>query len=496
MENRNIINTYELYRDIKERCGGEIYIGVLGPVRTGKSTFIKRFMDEMVLPYMEDEHARMRAQDELPQSAGGKTITTTEPKFIPKEAAKVVLNEDVDVSVRLIDCVGYMVDGAVGHLEENQERMVKTPWFAEEIPFTQAAEIGTDKVMNDHSTIGLVVTTDGSIGELSRSSYLPAEEKTILALKRLHKPFLVLVNSQRPLSEETKAIAAEISGKYGVTALPVNCEQLKKEDILRILENILYEFPLAAIEFYMQKWVEMLPSDNRMKQNILDQVRLLMKEYDTIKDVMDRPILLNSDYIKRCKTEGIRLSDGVVKVFLEADEIYYYEMLTELVGERISDEYQLIKTLKEYADMKQEYRQVLQAVNAVRMKGYGVVTPKKEEITVEKPEIIKHGNKFGVKIKAISPSIHMIRANIETEIAPIVGSQQQAEDLVKYINASEEEQNGIWGTNIFGKTVEQLVNDGITSKMVSIGEESQLKLQDTMQKIVNDSNGGMICIII
>lgn len=496
MENRNIINTYELYRDIKERCGGEIYIGVLGPVRTGKSTFIKRFMNEMVLPYMEDEHARMRAQDELPQSAGGKTITTTEPKFIPKEAAKVVLNEDVDVSVRLIDCVGYMVDGAVGHLEENQERMVKTPWFAEEIPFTQAAEIGTDKVMNDHSTIGLVVTTDGSIGELSRSSYLPAEEKTILALKRLHKPFLVLVNSQRPLSEETKAIAAEISGKYGVTALPVNCEQLKKEDILRILENILYEFPLAAIEFYMQKWVEMLPSDNRMKQNILDQVRLLMKEYDTIKDVMDRPILLNSDYIKRCKTEGIRLSDGVVKVFLEADEIYYYEMLTELVGERISDEYQLIKTLKEYADMKQEYRQVLQAVNAVRMKGYGVVTPKKEEITVEKPEIIKHGNKFGVKIKAISPSIHMIRANIETEIAPIVGSQQQAEDLVKYINASEEEQNGIWGTNIFGKTVEQLVNDGITSKMVSIGEESQLKLQDTMQKIVNDSNGGMICIII
>ena len=496
MENRNIVNTYELYRDIKERCGGEIYIGVLGPVRTGKSTFIKRFMSEMVLPYMEDEHAKMRAQDELPQSAGGKTITTTEPKFIPKEAAKVVLNDEVDVSVRLIDCVGYMVDGAVGHLEENQERMVKTPWFAEEIPFTQAAEIGTDKVMNDHSTIGLVVTTDGSIGELQRSSYLPAEEKTILALKRLHKPFLVLVNSQKPLSEEAKAVATEISGKYSVTALPVNCEQLKKEDILRILENILYEFPLAAIEFYMQKWVEMLPNDNRMKQNILEQVRLLMKEYDTIRDVMERPILLNSDYIKRCKTEGIRLSDGIVKVFLEADEVYYYEMLTDLVGERIGDEYQLIKTLKEYSAMKQEYHQVLQAVNAVRMKGYGVVTPKKEEISVEKPEIIKHGNKFGVKIRAVSPSIHMIRANIETEIAPIVGSLQQAEDLVKYINKTEEELAGIWDTNIFGKTVEQLVNDGITSKVVSIGEESQLKLQDTMQKIVNDSNGGMICIII
>lgn len=488
-------NTYDLYHDIQQRTGGEIYIGVLGPVRTGKSTFIKRFMDELVLPYMQDEHARARAQDELPQSAGGKTITTTEPKFIPNEAAKVTLNGDVEVSVRLIDCVGYMVEGAAGHLEENEERMVKTPWFDYEIPFTQAAEIGTDKVMNDHSTIGLVLTTDGSFGELPRSNFLEAEEKTILALKRLHKPFLVLVNSQKPYSEEAKRLADEIAEKYGVSAMTVNCEQLKKEDIHNILENILYEFPIAAMEFYMPKWVEMLENDNHMKQDIIEHVRALMKDYDTIRDVLNKPIEVESEYIKRCKTDGVQLHDGIIRIRLDVDEAYYYEMLSEMVGESITDEYQLINRLKEFSAMKKEYSKVLSAVNMVRLRGYGVVTPDREEISLEKPELIKHGNKFGVKIKASSPSIHMIRANIETEIAPIVGTQEQADDLIRYINQADMEQ-GIWETNIFGKTVEQLVNDGITNKVASIGEESQIKLQDTMQKIVNDINGGMVCIII
>lgn len=489
------INTYDLYNDIRERTGGEIYIGVLGPVRTGKSTFIKRFMEEMVLPYMEDEHARTRAQDELPQSAGGKTITTTEPKFIPNEAASVVLNGDIEVSVRLIDCVGYMVEGAAGHMEEDTERMVKTPWFDYEIPFTQAAEVGTDKVINDHSTIGLVITTDGSFGELPRAAYKEAEEKTILALKRLRKPFLVLVNSQKPYSEDARKTAAEISGKYDVSAITVNCEQLKKEDINVILENVLYEFPISSIEFYMPKWVEMLSNDNRMKQDMIEKVKILMRDYNTIHDVLEKPVELESEYIRRCKTDSIRLSDGVIKVQLDVEETYYYEMLTEMVGETITDEYQLISRLKEFADMKHEYAKVLNAVNMVRMKGYGVVTPDKEEIILEKPELIKHGNKFGVKIKASSPSIHMIRANIETEIAPIVGTQEQADDLIHYINQADMEK-GIWDTNIFGKTVEQLVNDGITAKVAVIGEESQIKLQDTMQKIVNDSNGGMVCIII
>ncbi|MCM1100552.1 MAG: stage IV sporulation protein A [Clostridium sp.] len=488
-------HTYDLYSDIQRRTGGEIYIGVLGPVRTGKSTFIKRFMDEMVLPNMEDEHAMARAMDELPQSAGGKTITTTEPKFIPNEAAQIRLNGDVEFRVRLIDCVGYMVDGAAGHLEEDRERMVKTPWFEEEIPFTQAAEIGTDKVMNDHSTIGIVVTTDGSFSELPRSSYIEAEEKTIRALQHIHKPFLVLLNSQKPYSDETKKLAEELEDKYNVSVLPVNCEQLKKEDIHGILEHVLYEFPISAMEFYMPKWVEMLPGDNRMKQEITELVRGLMKDYDRIRDVLERPVQMESEYIKRCKPDGVRLDDGVIRIQLDVDEAYYYEMLSEMIGEPIRDEYQLIGKLREFAAMQKEYAKVLNAVSMVRGKGYGVVTPEKEEIRLEKPELIRHGNKFGVKIKAVSPSIHMIRANIETEIAPIVGSEQQAEDLVRYINQADMEES-IWDTNIFGKTIEQLVNDGITAKVSSIGDDSQIKLQDTMQKIVNDSNGGMVCIII
>lgn len=480
------VNTYDLYRDIQQRTGGEIYIGVLGPVRTGKSTFIKRFMDEMVLPYMEDEHARMRAQDELPQSAGGKTITTTEPKFIPNEAAKVRLNDDIEVSVRLIDCVGYMIDGAAGHMEEDAERMVKTPWSEEEIPFTQAAEIGTDKVMRDHSTIGLVITTDGSIGELPRSNYLGAEEKTILALKKSGKPFLVLVNSQKPYSEETRQVAEEIGKKYDVAVMPVNCEQLKKEDINRLLEKILYEFPLTAVEFYFPKWMDMLPVDHAVKQDLLRQIRELMNSYDRIRDVAGHPVELQGDYIQSCKMEPVQLWNGIVPVQVGIDDRYYYEMLSGMLGENVEDEYQLLNKLKELAEMKKEYTKVQDALSMVKIKGYGVVTPDREDIALEKPELIRHGNKFGVKIKASSPSIHMIRANIETEIAPIVGTEQQAQDLIHFIDQAEAE-HGIWETNIFGKTVEQLVDDGITTKVASIGEESQLKLQDTMQKIRRSS---------
>jgi stage IV sporulation protein A len=432
----------------------------------------------------------------MPQSAGGKTITTTEPKFIPKEAAGISLNGAVDVSVRLIDCVGYMVEGAAGHMEEDTERMVRTPWFENEIPFTQAAEIGTDKVMNDHSTIGLVILTDGSFGEIPRANYLSAEEKTITGLKKIHKPFLVLLNSQKPYSEDTRKLSEEIGAKHGVSVLPVNCEQLKKDDIHMILENILYEFPISVIEFYMPKWVEMLPQDNRMKQDIISKVRDVMAEYSKVRDVVSKPVGLESDFVKRTKTDTVCMSDGAVKVMLEVDEAYYYEMLTEMIGESISDEYQLLGKLKEFASMKREYSKVLNAIGMVRMKGYGVVTPEKNEITLNTPELIKHGNKFGVKIRAISPSIHMIRANIETEIAPIVGTEDQAEDLIKYINNADTSEEGIWETNIFGKTIEQLVNDGITTKITAIGDDSQVKLQDTMQKIVNDSNGGMVCIII
>ncbi|MBQ8591183.1 MAG: stage IV sporulation protein A [Lachnospiraceae bacterium] len=487
---------FNLYKDIQVRTSGEIYIGVVGPVRTGKSTFIKRFMDLMVLPFMEEEHEKVRAQDELPQSSGGKTITTTEPKFIPKESAELTLGGDINVKVRLIDCVGYMVEGASGHMEDAAERMVKTPWFEYEIPFTQAAEIGTKKVINDHSTIGIVITTDGSFGELPRENYVPAEEKTITELKRLHKPFVVLVNTDKPFATEAKKTAEEIEAKYAVTAIPVNCEQLRKEDIHMIMEQVLYEFPLSMIEFYMPKWVEMLSQNHPMKMEIVEKVKELLQNTNVIRDVTEQPVTIESQYLKRCKVENINMADGSVRVVLDVDDAYYYEMLSELIGENITSEYHLISTMKELARMKKEYTKVLHAIDAVRAKGYGVVTPERNEIVLDKPEVIRHGNKFGVKIKAESPSIHMIRANIETEIAPIVGTQEQAEDLIAYISNADSNAEGIWETNIFGKTVEQLVNDGITSKITMIGDESQVKLQETMQKIVNDSNGGMVCIII
>ena len=492
----NHADTYDLYHDIQMRCGGEIYIGVLGPVRTGKSTFIKRFMDVCVLPYMTEGHAKTRAMDELPQSAGGRTVTTTEPKFVPKEAAQISLKDGVEAKVRLIDCVGYMVDGAAGHMEEEKERMVKTPWFQEAIPFTKAAEVGTDKVMNEHSTIGLVVTCDGSFTELPRSSYVPAEEKTIKAMKETHKPFLVLLNSQKPYSEETKKLAEELKRKYGVNVLPVNCEQLKEENIHMILENILYEFPISSIEFYMPKWVEGLPWDHKLKKDIVGHITEIMPGYSTIRNYLENPISFESEFLKSVKSMSVNLENGIIQVQMDPKEEYYYEMLSEMTEEPIGNEYDLLKALKEYSAMKKEYSKVVSAMNQVRMKGYANVTPERSEISLHEPEIIKHGSKYGVKIRSSSPSIHMIKADIETEIAPIVGSMDQAEDLIRFIKQGQSSENGIWETNIFGKTVEQMVNDGIHTKLAMIGDECQEKLQDTMKKVVNDSNGGLICIII
>ena len=490
------MHTQNLYRDIQKRTGGEIYIGVVGPVRTGKSTFIKRFMDLLVLPYMTDEAERMRAQDELPQSSGGKTITTTEPKFIPQEAAQITLGGEVNVNVRLVDCVGFMVEGAAGHMEDDAERLVKTPWSDVEIPFTQAAEIGTKKVINDHSTIGIVVTTDGSIGELKREAYIPPEEKTIQELKKLHKPFLVLVNSERPHGDEAVRTAAWISEKYHVTALPVNCEKLKRDDINQILESVLYEFPVTMIEFYMPKWVEMLPNTHKLKADLIEKIRAMMNGIDTIRDVIQKQISVDSVYIKRCIVENISMADGSIRVVLDVDDKYYYEMLSDLVGETIGGEYQLISVLKEMAAMRREYTKVLHAMESVRLKGYGVVMPEREEISLEKPELIRHGNKFGVKIKAESPSIHMIKANIETEIAPIVGTEQQAEDLIRYIQESGDRGESIWETNIFGKPLSELVSEELSGKLSRMPEDAREKFRETLERIINESTGGLICILL
>ena len=490
------MEVFDVYKDIQARTNGEIYLGVVGPVRTGKSTFIKRFMDLLVLPKMEDEHDRERTRDELPQSASGKTIMTTEPKFVPKEAAEIRLMDDVTVKIRLIDCVGYMVKGVAGHMENEEERQVKTPWFDYEIPFTKAASIGTQKVIHDHATIGIVITTDGTICDLKREDYLEAEDKTIRELQSIGKPFVVLVNSQKPYAQTAKEVTDRIKEKYGVTAMAINCEQLREEDVHRIMEQVLFEFPISEVEFYIPKWVEMLSREHKIKADLLLHIKDMMKGFSMIKDAVrgiERP---DSIYIKEMKVDDVELDTGCVKVRIQVADNYYYEMLSELTGTSIEGEYELIRTMKEMAALRKEYESVKDAMESVKMKGYGVVSPRKEEIQLEEPVIIKQGNKYGVKIHSEAPSIHMIRANIETEIAPIVGSEQQANDLVNYIKDASATEEGVWGTNIFGKSIEELVTDGMRNKIVAINDESQSKLQDTMQKIVNDNTGGMVCIII
>lgn len=488
---------YDVYGDIKARTGGDIYIGVVGPVRTGKSTFIKRFMDLLVIPGIEDVHSKERAIDELPQSAAGKTIMTTEPKFIPKEAAKINISDDTQVNIRLIDCVGYMVEGASGHIENEQERLVKTPWFDYDIPFTQAAEMGTKKVINDHSTIGIVVTCDGSFGEIPRDNYLKAEEKTIEELKRLGKPFIVLLNSNRPYSDEVVNLSNQIAEQYNVAVMPVNCEQLRKDDITKIMETILSVFPISEIDFFIPKWAEMLPNDHWLKVDLINSVKDILKNLSLIRDANTNNFITESQFVKRFKVDKIDPKDGKVRVQVDFDDQYYYKILSDLIGVEIAGEYQFISTLREMSAKKQEYEKVANACQEVRYKGYGVVSPNQEEITIAEPEVIKHGSKYGVKIKALAPSIHMIKANIETEIAPIVGTEDQANDLITYIKENTKDNpEGIWDTNIFGKSIKQLVDDGIKTKIAKMNDESQVKLQETLQKIINDSNGGLVWIII
>lgn len=489
------MEVYNIYKDIQARTNGEIYIGVVGPVRTGKSTFVRRFMEQAVLPDLEEQDKK-EVRDQLPLSGSGKLITTVEPKFIPKEAARIRIGEDIEARIRLIDCVGFMVRDAGGNIEEGKERMVKTPWFPHEIPFHQAAETGTRKVIEEHSSIGLVVTCDGSFGEIPRENYIDGEEKTVTELKRTGKPFLILVNSQKPYKEETQNLVQELKKKYQAGVMAVNCEQLRKEDVARILEKVLYEFPIVQMEFYVPKWVEMLPAEHYLKEDLLNGIRELMRKVKYVKDASREQLDIGSEYVRNMVPENICLASGQVQVRVDMDEKWYYEILSEMTGVGISDEYELIHTMQELAKMKKEYIKVQDAIASVRGKGYGVVTPDKEEIRLEEPVVIKQGSKYGVKIRSSSPSIHMIRANIETEIAPIVGSEEQAKDLISYIKASDERKESIWQTNIFGKSIGQLVEDGIHTKLVQIGDESQAKLQDTMQKIVNDSKGGMVCIII
>ena len=461
------MDTYNIYKDIQARTRGEIYIGVVGPVRTGKSTFVRRFMELAALPNME-ENQQKEVRDQLPLSGSGKLITTVEPKFIPKEAAKIQIAEGLEAKIRLIDCVGYMVPEAAGNIEEGKERMVKTPWYAQEIPFHQAAETGTKKVIEEHSNIGLVVTCDGSFGEIPRKNYIESEEKTVAQLKRAGKPFLILLNSQKPYKEETLELAEELKKKYQAGVISVNCEQLRNDDVTRILEKVLYEFPIVQMEFYIPKWVEMLSSEHYLKEELISCVQQMMQTMHYIKDVTKDRLEFESQYVKGLFLETLDLSSGKIKIRIDMDDSWYYAILSEMTGVDISDEYELIHMMQELSKMRGEYLKVKDAIESVQAKGYGVVTPDKTEIRLEEPIIIKQGNKYGVKIKSISPSIHLIRANIETEIAPIVGSEEQAKDLIAYIKSNNSGEESIWQTNIFGKSIGQLVEDGIHRKLIQI----------------------------
>lgn len=486
---------FDLYKDIQMRTGGEIYVGIVGPVRTGKSTFVRKFVEQLVLPQLADQQ-RSLANDEMPSSASGRMVTTVEPKFIPREAAQIEVGDGSMMNVRLVDCVGFMVPGAEGSEINGQPRMVKTPWQEEPMKFTDAARVGTQKVISDHATIGIVVTTDGSFGDLPRSSFLDAEREAIMHLKKLGKPFLVVVNSAKPYGPEAQNTAEYLSKNFGVFCMILNCEQLTPKEIHTVFEQFLLEFPLNRVVFQIPRWAETLDNTHWLKQDLFQAAKNCMQSLRTVRDIYGSHFTLDSDYIKKAKVEHVDLSCGNAEVSVTMLDSLYYDILSEMTGTQIHSEYQLISLIKEMSHLKKDYEAVSSAVASVRQTGYGVITPQKQEIKMEEPVIIRQGNKYGVKIKAASPSIHLIRAEIETEIAPIVGSEDQAQDLISYMKQNTQSEEGSWNALIFGKSVEQMVEEGIRTKLASIGEESQQKLQDTMRKIVNDSRGRIICIIL
>ena len=492
------MENFDIYRDIAERTNGDIYIGVVGPVRTGKSTFIKRFMDLMVLPNIENVHNKERARDELPQSAAGKTIMTTEPKFVPNEAVEIVLDEAVRFKVRLIDCVGYIVPGANGHLDGEFPRMINTPWFDEKIPFVEAAELGTRKVINEHSTIGVVISTDGSIDDIPREDYIEAEERVVNELKQINKPFVLLLNTTKPYAPETETLKQDMSERYGVPVLPVNCAQLKADDINVIMEKVLYEFPVKEIKINVPKWIETLGIDHWLKKSLIDSVKDMAKEIAKLREIKSSVSALeNNEYIKKSYLDKIELGEGSASIELAVDDGLFYNILSETTGMDIGGEYQLISTIKVLAEAKKQYDKVKYALEEVNRKGYGIVTPVMEEMKLETPQLVKHGSKYGVKLRASAPSIHLIRADIETEISPIVGSEKQSEELLH--NLTEEMQSDpdkIWELNMFGKSMHEMVKEGIQSKLYRMPEDAQMKMQETIQKIINEGHGGLICILL
>lgn len=486
---------FDLYKDIKQRTNGEIYIGVVGPVRTGKSTFVKRFMELCVLPEMKDENEKKRAIDEMPLSSAGQSVMTTEPKFIPKDGTQISLSDIHDVKVRLIDCVGFMVDGAEKLQEDGQERMVNTPWSKESIPFSMAAKIGTERVIKEHSTIGVVITTDGSFTGIDRANYITPEKQTVEKLKALSKPFVMVLNCVKPYSKESVKLSEDLEKEYGVKVIPVNCEQLKQDDVIKIMNGVVEEFPVTEITFDTPAWVEMLKNNHWLKENVLAVANQVLDKISSVKDARLLPVF-NNEFIENVEINYIDSATGKVKINFKFDKMLYYKIISELTNTSINNEYELIDMIKSLSEKKEMLNKYMDAVTRTDECGFGVVTPVKSNIVMDEPVVIKNGSKYGVKIRAKVPSINMLKTQILIEIAPIVGNKTQAEDLMEYIKSNmTTNPNGIWDTNIFGKTVGQIIDDGIYEKTHNITQENMDKIGDTLEKVMNENNG-LVCFIV
>ncbi len=486
-----------IYKDIAERTGGDIYIGVVGPVRTGKSTFIKRFMETAVIPHIDDEYKRGRAMDELPQSGAGRTVMTAEPKFIPEDGVSIAL-DNATLNVRMVDCVGYMVPSALGQFENDMPRMVRTPWSENEIPMVDAAELGTRKVISDHATIGVLVTTDGSITEIPREEYAEAEARVVAELKASGKPFLMLVNSIHPTDSETVELAKDLCSRYGVTALPINAQLIDDEEIKDILRGILWEFPLRYADIYLPQWCDSLPADHWLKERLFAGISAAAENMTRLKDVaLAAEAASGCDSVERCRTGEIRLGEGSADIEVEIPREVFYGIINEQTGLDIKDDSSLLPIFTELATIKCAYKRVETALLEVEQKGYGIVVPGIDELTLDPPEMVKQGSQFGVRLRASAPSIHMMRADIQTTVSPVVGSEKQSEDLVNYLlKEFEGDVSKIWQSNIFGKSLHELVNEGLASKLNHLPQEAREKLRHTMERIINEGSNGLICIIL
>ena len=487
-----------IYKDITERTGGDIYIGVVGPVRTGKSTFIKQFMDKLVLPNISAEYLKERANDELPQSSSGRTIMTTEPKFIPENAAEINVGKNAVMKVRLIDCVGYIVPSSLGYIEGNEPRMVKTPWYEEAIPFNQAAEIGTRKVITEHSTIGLVITTDGSISDIPREEYAEAEERVINELKAIEKPFIVLLNCMYPQSERAVSLATELSEKYDIPVIPINCLELEENDIKHILSRILFEFPLREITVNFPKWINSLPLEHWLRADLIETIKKSSNQLSHIRDIgYFEDAFADNENVEEARVEAIDLGSGSAEVLLRVSKELFYKILAETTGLVIKDEEELMQSIADMALMKKKYMRIKSALEEVEATGYGIIMPEIEELTLEEPQIVKQGGKYGVKLRASAPSIHLMKANISTEVSPIVSSEKQSEDLVMYLlSGFEEDSVKIWQSNIFGKSLHELVNEGLHTKLMRMPQDARMRVKETIERVINEGCNGLVCILL